>query len=111
AFPVSRLGIEDQSSGCGFSYAVLLVSEVCAFKGKTTLARHRSINQALKQEISRLHASSEVSFWALSATLIHQIYLQKSFITVQCSASSEKWLTNSVLLQRYIVVFRRKLYE
>lgn len=29
AFAVSHLEIEDQSSGCGTSYAVLLVSEVC----------------------------------------------------------------------------------
>lgn len=28
AFPVSYLQIEDQSSGCGESYSVLLVSEV-----------------------------------------------------------------------------------
>ncbi|KAG2076427.1 bola-like protein [Suillus decipiens] len=60
AFPVSHLDIEDQSSGCGSSYAILLVSEV--FEGKTTLARHRLINQALKQEISQLHAFSQKSF-------------------------------------------------
>ena len=56
AFPVSHLQIEDQSSGCGESYSVLLVSEVRtlpfpidhpvkvhpqAFEGKTTLARHK----------------------------------------------------------------------
>jgi hypothetical protein len=29
AFPVSHLVIEDQSSGCGSSYAIFLVSEVC----------------------------------------------------------------------------------
>jgi hypothetical protein len=28
AFPVSHLVIEDQSSGCGSSYAIFLVSEV-----------------------------------------------------------------------------------
>ncbi|KAJ8583432.1 bola-like protein [Rhizopogon salebrosus TDB-379] len=60
AFPVSHLEIEDQSSGCGSSYAILLVSEV--FQGKNTLARHRLINQALKQEISQLHAFSQKSY-------------------------------------------------
>ncbi|KAG1744371.1 bola protein [Suillus lakei] len=60
AFPVSHLDIEDQSSGCGSSYAIFLVSEV--FEGKNTLARHRLINQALKQEISQLHAFSQKSF-------------------------------------------------
>lgn len=39
ALPVSHLQIEDQSSGCGESYAIMLVSE--AFEGKNTLARHR----------------------------------------------------------------------
>ncbi|KAG2369447.1 bola-like protein, partial [Suillus spraguei] len=61
AFPVSSLDIEDQSSGCGSSYAILLVSEV-RLRGKTTLAMHRSINQALKQEISQLHAFSQKYF-------------------------------------------------
>ncbi|KAJ3743025.1 hypothetical protein DFH05DRAFT_1499018 [Lentinula detonsa] len=39
ALPVSHLEIQDQSSGCGESYAIVLVSE--AFEGKGTLARHR----------------------------------------------------------------------
>lgn len=38
AFPVSHLKIEDQSSGCGESYSVLLVSEV-----RTRPVTHRSI--------------------------------------------------------------------
>lgn len=60
AFPVTHLEIEDQSSGCGENYAIVVVSEVSAlpahqlileliyvlggaqaFTGKTTLARHR----------------------------------------------------------------------
>ncbi|KAF8556727.1 bola-like protein [Imleria badia] len=60
AFPVSHLEIEDQSSGCGESYAVLLVSE--AFEGKTTLARHRLINEALKAHIAQMHAFSQKTF-------------------------------------------------
>lgn len=39
ALPVSHLDIEDQSNGCGDSYAIVIVSE--AFNGKSTLARHR----------------------------------------------------------------------
>ncbi|EIW76694.1 bola-like protein [Coniophora puteana RWD-64-598 SS2] len=61
AFPVAHLEIEDQSSGCGNSYAVLIVSEACtAFEGKTVLARHRMINEALKNEIAQIHAFSQV---------------------------------------------------
>lgn len=58
ALPVAHLEIEDQSSGCGENYAIILVSEVRplyshiedqfdkllitqAFEGKSTLARHR----------------------------------------------------------------------
>lgn len=40
AFPVSHLQIEDQSSGCGESYSVLLVSEV-----GTRCVRCRSSNE------------------------------------------------------------------
>ncbi|KAH7909994.1 bola protein [Hygrophoropsis aurantiaca] len=60
SFSISHLEIEDQSSGCGESYAVLLVSE--AFEGKTTLARHRWINEVLKNEISQMHAFSQKTF-------------------------------------------------
>jgi stress-induced morphogen len=34
-----HIEIEDQSSGCGENYAILLVSE--DFEGKSTLMRHR----------------------------------------------------------------------
>ncbi|KIJ60472.1 hypothetical protein HYDPIDRAFT_98755 [Hydnomerulius pinastri MD-312] len=57
AFPVTHLEIEDQSSGCGESYAIFLVSEV--FEGKTTLARHRLINETLKEQIAQMHAFSQ----------------------------------------------------
>ncbi|KAI9571837.1 bola protein [Boletus coccyginus] len=60
AFPVSHLQIEDQSSGCGENYFVLLVSE--AFEGKTTLAKHRLINDTLKEQISQMHAFSQKTF-------------------------------------------------
>lgn len=52
ALPVSHLEIEDQSSGCGESYAIVLVSE--AFDGKNTLSRHRfGINQIPFHSTSR----------------------------------------------------------
>ncbi|TRM60467.1 bola protein [Schizophyllum amplum] len=60
AVPVAHLEIEDQSSGCGESYAILLVSE--AFQGKTTLARHRMVNELLKNEIAQMHAFSQKTF-------------------------------------------------
>ncbi|KAL1741544.1 bola-like protein [Schizophyllum fasciatum] len=60
AVPVTHLEIEDQSSGCGESYAIVLVSD--AFQGKTTLARHRMVNEMLKNEIAQMHAFSQKTF-------------------------------------------------
>lgn len=86
AVPVAHLEIEDQSSGCGENYAIVLVSE--AFEGKNTLARHRfgefsffrilrriitalsPVNDILKAQISQMHAFSQVCFkLALLVTL------------------------------------------
>ncbi|KAL4257617.1 BolA/IbaG family protein [Pleurotus pulmonarius] len=60
AIPVTHLEIEDQSSGCGENYAIILVSE--AFEGKSTLARHRWVNDLLKKEIAQMHAFSQKTF-------------------------------------------------
>jgi len=59
ALPINHLEIHDQSSGCGENYAILVVSE--AFEGKSTLARHRLINDLLKEQISKMHAFSQKS--------------------------------------------------
>ncbi|KAF9230642.1 bola protein [Melanogaster broomeanus] len=54
AFPIiDHLKIEDH-------YFVLLVSE--AFEGKTTLARHRLVNETLKAQIAQMHAFSQKTF-------------------------------------------------
>ncbi|EIN05825.1 bola-like protein [Punctularia strigosozonata HHB-11173 SS5] len=58
AIPVTYLEITDTSNGCGENYSVVVVSE--AFEGKTTLARHRFINELLKNEIALMHAFSQV---------------------------------------------------
>ncbi|KIK56196.1 hypothetical protein GYMLUDRAFT_174664 [Collybiopsis luxurians FD-317 M1] len=60
AIPVSHLEIEDQSSGCGENYSIILVSE--AFEGKNTLARHRFVNDLLKIQIAQMHAFSQKTF-------------------------------------------------
>jgi len=59
ALPVSHLEIQDQSSGCGENYAILVVSE--AFQGKSTLIRHRLINSLLQDQIAKMHAFSQKS--------------------------------------------------
>ncbi|KAG7447387.1 bola-like protein [Guyanagaster necrorhizus] len=71
AIPVTFLDIEDQSSGCGENYAIILVSE--AFEGKSTLGRHRWVNELLKNEISQMHAFSQKTFTPKQ----YEIYLAK----------------------------------
>ncbi|KAI0049723.1 bola-like protein [Auriscalpium vulgare] len=55
--PVTHLQVVDESSGCGDNYSVLIVSE--AFEGKTTLARHRMVNDLLRVQISQIHAFTQ----------------------------------------------------
>ncbi|KAI9868331.1 MAG: hypothetical protein M1813_005774 [Trichoglossum hirsutum] len=53
---LTHLTIQDTSGGCGTSFSATLVSPV--FGGKTTLARHRLVNGALRDEMPRIHAWS-----------------------------------------------------
>ncbi|KAF2739439.1 bola-like protein [Polyplosphaeria fusca] len=48
--------IEDLSGGCGQMFEAIIVSP--QFAKKTTLARHRLVNNVLKQEIALIHAWS-----------------------------------------------------
>ncbi|KAH8117632.1 bola protein [Phellopilus nigrolimitatus] len=59
AIRITHLEIEDQSNGCGENYFVFVASE--DFEGKTSLARHRMINELLKDEIAQMHAFSQKS--------------------------------------------------
>ncbi|KAF8486918.1 bola-like protein [Russula ochroleuca] len=57
AIPVTKVNVEDNSGGCGEKYSVLIVSK--EFEGKTTLARHRMVNEALKTQIAQIHAFTQ----------------------------------------------------
>ncbi|KAF7192757.1 putative bolA-like protein C8C9.11 [Pseudocercospora fuligena] len=46
--------IADLSGGCGQMFEAIIVSP--QFSKKTTLARHRLVNNTLKQEIAAIHA-------------------------------------------------------
>jgi len=48
--------VEDQSSGCGAKFAVVIVSN--EFEGKPLLQRHRLVNEAIKEELKAIHAFS-----------------------------------------------------
>ncbi|BGP23164.1 bolA family protein [Rhodotorula toruloides] len=50
----------DVSGGCGDSYEVIIVSP--SFAGKTTLKKHREVNDKLKDEIAQLHAFTQKTF-------------------------------------------------
>ncbi|THH11511.1 hypothetical protein EW146_g8022 [Bondarzewia mesenterica] len=72
--PIARLEIVDESDGCGENYSVLIVSEGVgdgqAFEGKTTLARHRLVNELLKVEIAQIHAFTQCYFINASRALV-----------------------------------------
>jgi stress-induced morphogen len=53
--------VHDASDGCGTKFEVVIVSDL--FENKTLLQRHRLVNEALKEEISRMHAFSQVGMW------------------------------------------------
>jgi len=57
ALNIQHLEIIDMSNGCGENYAVIIVSE--QFEGKMTLARHRLVNELLKDQIAQMHAFSQ----------------------------------------------------
>lgn len=46
------------SAGCGQMFEVVIVSPL--FEGKRLLARHKLVNEALKEEISKVHAFTQV---------------------------------------------------
>jgi len=50
----SHVEVQDMSGGCGQIFEAIIVSP--EFKGKTTLARHRLVNDNLKDEIAKIHA-------------------------------------------------------
>ncbi|KAK1050721.1 hypothetical protein LTR74_016974 [Friedmanniomyces endolithicus] len=50
----SHVDIQDLSGGCGQMFEAIIVSP--QFMKKTTLARHRLVNGALKEEIAAIHA-------------------------------------------------------
>ncbi|KAK6438473.1 hypothetical protein LTR95_005325 [Oleoguttula sp. CCFEE 5521] len=49
-----HVDIQDLSGGCGQMFEAVIVSP--QFVKKTTLARHRLVNGALKEEIAAIHA-------------------------------------------------------
>ncbi|CBY39343.1 unnamed protein product [Oikopleura dioica] len=50
----------DDLGTCGTSYQVIIVSDI--FEGKKTLEKHKIVNEALAEQISRLHAFSQKSY-------------------------------------------------
>ncbi|KAH9057599.1 bola-like protein [Lactarius vividus] len=57
AIQVTHVEVEDNSSGCGENFSVLIVSK--DFEGKTTLARHKMVNEVLKAQIAQIHAFTQ----------------------------------------------------
>ncbi|GAA5922452.1 hypothetical protein JCM1841_004916 [Sporobolomyces salmonicolor] len=57
---LTHVQVFDISGGCGASYEVIIVSP--SFEGKTTLKKHREVNEKLKEEIAELHAFTQKTF-------------------------------------------------
>ncbi|GAB5586120.1 hypothetical protein Unana1_01020 [Umbelopsis nana] len=55
-----HVDVVDNSGGCGQMFEVVIVSPL--FQDKRTLARHRLVNDTLKDEISKVHAFSQKSY-------------------------------------------------
>ncbi|KAH7049057.1 bola protein [Linnemannia elongata] len=51
---------KDISGGCGQNFEIKIVSPM--FEGKSTLQKHRMVNEALKDQIALVHAFSQKSF-------------------------------------------------
>ncbi|ORY88823.1 bola protein [Leucosporidium creatinivorum] len=61
AYPdATHINALDISGGCGASYEITIVSP--SFEGKTTLKRHREVNEKLKAEIAELHAFTQKTY-------------------------------------------------
>jgi stress-induced morphogen len=50
----THVTVVDTSDGCGSKFAVTVLAP--CFDGKTLLARHRLVNEALKEELKSIHA-------------------------------------------------------
>ncbi|KAJ3323399.1 hypothetical protein HDV06_001919 [Boothiomyces sp. JEL0866] len=50
----------DMSDGCGQNFEVIVVSP--QFEGKSVLQKHRMVNDAVKDQVSQLHAFSQKTF-------------------------------------------------
>ena len=57
---IETLFVSDVSGGCGQAYDVVIVSD--QFEGKSTLQRHRLVNDRLKPEIASMHAFSQKTY-------------------------------------------------
>jgi len=54
SFPAAtEINVEDTSGGCGAFYRIRVVSK--EFKGKSILEQHKMVNQALAEEVKKLH--------------------------------------------------------
>ncbi|KAF9896551.1 hypothetical protein BX616_007235 [Lobosporangium transversale] len=51
---------KDISGGCGQNFEIIIVSPM--FEGKSTLQKHRLVNEALKEQIALVHAFSQKTY-------------------------------------------------
>lgn len=73
--------MKDLSAGCGQMFEVVIVTPL--FEGKRLLARHKIVNESLKEEINKVHAFTQVSslifFFFTWSHVIHFISLENIY--------------------------------
>jgi stress-induced morphogen len=52
--------VDTSADRCGHAFEAVIVSP--EFEGKALLARHRMVNEALKDELAQIHAFSQKTF-------------------------------------------------
>lgn len=56
ALQADEVVVQDTSGGCGTMYSIFV--RAAAFRGKSVVAQHRMVNEALKDDVARWHGLS-----------------------------------------------------
>lgn len=56
ALQAEEVIVEDTSGGCGTMYSIFV--RAAAFRGKSTVAQHRMVNEVLKDDVAQWHGLS-----------------------------------------------------
>lgn len=94
-------------------YEVIIVSSI--FQGKTTLARHRLVNEQLKDEIAQIHAFTQVNLQNfVDSCLMPEIVYRRAMVKTARRGSRFIRLSLSDVIyymHAYAATLRRRPYK